>query len=276
MHKEIGVVVALAVVSLPAWLAMSEVWSRVDYWSHGYLVVPVALFAAERQRAALRRVPGAPDARGLLGIAAGLALLGVGQLGGWVALQGLSILALAAGGIVYLRGFAWLRLLAFPVGYLVFMIPLPEAWITPVIVRLQLVVSAAGVAILRAGGTPVLRAGNVIELPGGESLFVAEACSGITSIVTLVPIAVFLGRFTLERSGDRIALVAAVVPLAMAGNLLRVVGTVWASGRFGVEAATSGSWHDLAGISTYVLGCLALLAVGALLRRRAPDRAASA
>jgi len=276
VHKEIGVVVALAVVSLPAWLAMSEVWSRVDYWSHGYLVVPVALFAAERQRAALRRVPGAPDARGLLGIAAGLALLGVGQLGGWVALQGLSILALAAGGIVYLRGFAWLRLLAFPVGYLVFMIPLPEAWITPVIVRLQLVVSAAGVAILRAGGTPVLRAGNVIELPGGESLFVAEACSGITSIVTLVPIAVFLGRFTLERSGDRIALVAAVVPLAMAGNLLRVVGTVWASGRFGVEAATSGSWHDLAGISTYVLGCLALLAVGALLRRRAPDRAASA
>lgn len=266
-RRDVAISLALLVASLPAWLAMAEVWSRVDYWSHGYLVVPVALFAAERERRRLRRLPGAGDARGLGGIGLGLALLIAGQLAGAVVPQGLAVVLLVASGIVLLRGLAWLRVLAFPVAYLIFMIPWPDAWIAPAIVRLQLFVSTGAVAILRAAGVPVLRAGNVLELPGGESLFVAEACSGITSIVTLVPIAVFLAYFTLERLPERLALVASVLPLAMAGNLLRVIGTVWAAQRYGVEAATSGSWHDLAGVSSYVLGCLALLAVGAGLRR---------
>jgi exosortase len=150
------------------------------------------------------------------------------------------------------------------------MVPLPEHWLAPLIVRLQLFVSSVGVAALQFFGEPVLRNGNVLQLASGESLFVAEACSGITSIVTLLPLAVFLAYFTERNLARRAVLVAAVFALAMLGNLIRVVGTVIAAGRYSVEAATSGVIHESAGLLTYVIGCVALLGVGALMRVLVP------
>jgi exosortase len=154
------------------------------------------------------------------------------------------------------------------------MVPLPGAWVTPVIVRLQLLMSSLGVAILRAAGVPIYRDGNVLLLPGDVSLFVAEACSGITSLVTLIPIAVFIAYFTESGLGRRLVLVAAVVPIALAGNLLRVIVTVGVAMELGVETATAGPLHEWAGVATYVVACLALLALGALLRRVWPEREA--
>ena len=75
-------------------------------------------------------------------------------------------------------------------------VTLPDSWLTALIARLQRVVSYLSLQILHAFSVPVLREGNVMELPGGETLFVDVACSGITSIVTLFPLAVFLAYFT--------------------------------------------------------------------------------
>jgi exosortase len=110
-------------------------------------------------------------------------------------------------------------------------------------------------------------------LPGGDSLFVAEACSGITSILTLVPLAVFLAYFayfTQPNLARRFGLVLAVIPLAVLGNLIRVVDPIYAAQRFGSELATSELFHQWAGILTYVLGCLALLAIGSAITRILP------
>ncbi len=186
--------------------------------------------------------------------------------------EGLGVVLAVAGLLLYLRGAAWLRALSFAVAYLLFMVPLPEAILTPMIVRLQLFVSSVGVDLLQLAGVPVFRNGNVIELPGGASLFVAEACSGITSVVTLLPLGVFLAYFTQRTWPRRAVLVAAVVPLAMLGNLVRVVGTVLAARAYGVEAATADGVHEWAGVLTYVLGCLALLGVGRLMRLLVPPR----
>ena len=116
---------------------------------------------------------------------------------------------------------------------------------------------------------------TTIELPDGASLFVADACSGITSVITLLPLGVFLAYFTERTWGRRLILIGAIVPLAMIGNLIRVVGTVIAAQEVGVEAATSGAVHESAGILTYVLGCAALLAVGWVMRLVAPPAARS-
>ena len=147
------------------------------------------------------------------------------------------------------------------------MVPVPSSWLVPLILRLRLFVTEAAMAILHAARVPVAQEGNVIILPGGESLFVADACSGVTSIVTLAPLGVFFAYFTERTWGRRSVLVASVIPIAMLGNLLRVVVTVLAARRVGVDAATGSALHDPAGLLTYVLGCLALLAVGAVLRR---------
>jgi exosortase len=257
----------------PAWIALSEVWDSRDYYSHGYLVPLVSLWAAAGIAAGRRRLRFSTDARGLgllavaaLGYAAGLGT-------GWAPLLGLS-LVIAVAALVWARcGTRWLRALAFPVGFLLFMVPLPDVWVSPVIVSLQLFVSHVAVGLVRFAGMAVHRDGNVIELAGGESLFVAEACSGITSVITLIPIAVVVAYFTDRSTRRRVGLLLAVVPLALLGNLIRVVGTIVAAQEYGAAAATQGSLHELAGVMTYVVGCLALLGVGSALRRWLHDAA---
>jgi exosortase len=260
----------LGVVFAPAVLAMSGEWNRLGYYAHGYLVPVVALWAASAKRGLLSTLPSERDRRGLLVLGLGVALNLVGTLASTLWLQGLAVTLAVASAVIFLRGIAWARVLSFPIGFLLFMVPLPDALMTPTIAKLQIFVSTAAVWILHGMGMPILREGNVILLPGGESLFVAEACSGITSIVTLLSLGVFLAYFT-ERSLERRAvLVAAVVPIAMLANLLRVLGTVLAARAYGADAATEGSIHDSAGMLVYVLACLALIGIGRLMRLLKP------
>jgi exosortase len=264
--------VALLLAFLPALIALAGVWNSVDYYSHGYLVPVVAFWAAARSRARFSILP-QRDRRAVIAGIAVIALYAIGLAVASVSIQGLALVAAVASCAFYLGGSKGLRVLAFPLAFLVFMVPLPADWLTPLIVDLQLLVSSAAVTLLDWFGSPVLRSGNVIYLPAGDSLFVAEACSGITSLVTLTPLAVVLAYFTEPTLARRLTIIFAVVPAAMLGNLLRVIVTVLAAQRYGAEAAT-GSWlHDSAGVLTFALACFALIGLGALMRRIAPARA---
>lgn len=261
----------LVVVWVPGILQLAEVWSSLEYASHGPLVPLVALWAATAHRQELARLESRP-------LPAGFMLIGLVMFGYLAALilrdptlLGLAAVATVVVSLLALRGVAWLRRLRFSLSYLLFMVPLPVEWVTPVIVKLQLLVSSAGVEILQLGGVAIFRDGNVLTLPGDLSLFVAEACSGITSLITLMPIGVFIAYFTESVLWRRLVLIGSVVPIALAGNLLRVIITVLVSIHVDVEFATQGPLHEWAGVATYVIGCLCLLGVGALLRRVIPE-----
>ena len=265
----------LALVYVPAFMNMAQVWRQVDYYSHGFMVPFVAMLAVSRVSRRLARLPRERETRGLVVITASLFLNAWGVLSGSAFVAGIGLVGAVAGATLYLCGSVWLRMLAFPVSFLLFMVPVPEAWITPVIVQLQLLASEVAVDLLQWGGMSLLREGNVIQLPGGESVFVAEACSGITSIVTMLPLGVFLAYFTERTQLRRAVLIVSVFPLATLGNLLRVVGTLVACQYVGIEAATKGPLHDWSGVGTYVLGCLSLLGIGALMRLFWPPPAAT-
>ena len=254
----------VSLVFAPAIAAMAGVWTTLDYYSHGFFVPVVAFWIF------LHDVPrlGAPahDGRGLIALAAALALLLLGMGVGSVTLQGIGFVGAVAGVTLRLYGPQGLRVLAFPIAFLLFMVPLPPAILSPVIVALQLAVSTVAVDLMHLVGVPVLRDGNVLLLPGGVSLFVAEACSGITSIVTLLPLGVMLAYFTEPRWPHRLAIVAVVIPVAMLGNLLRVVATVWIAEVYGAEHAPEGAFHEMAGIVTFVLACLGVIAAGTAVR----------
>ncbi len=254
----------LALVFVPALLAMSEVWSSHDYYTHGFLVplVAAAGFRSNRHRVgAVRR-----NVRGIYIIALSLLLYMLGMGVTSVTVQGVALVLAVAGVVVRFWGFTGLKRLAFPVAFLLFMVPLPASWVGPSIVSLQLFVSKASVGILQAMGLGFSREGNVLQLPDGETLFVAEACSGITSLITLMPLGVVVAYFTERTLARRLLVVASVVPLAMFGNLVRVLGTALAAQSFGVEQAISGPLHEMAGLSTFVLACFGLLAIGPALR----------
>ena len=265
------IVVLLILAWVPGLLALSEVWGSLEYASHGFLVPFVALWAATAHREKLARLEAQPMRGGLL-LVAGLAPVYVATvIFGNATLIGVVAVMTVVAVVLALRGFEWVKVLRFPLGYLVFMIPLPIGWVTPVIVKLQLWVSSAAVLLLQEWGISIFREGNVLTLPGDVSLFVAEACSGITSLITLIPIGIFIAYFTDSVTWRRVAIVLSVIPIALAGNLIRVILTVLMSIEVSVDFATEGPLHEWAGVLTYVIGCLALLAVGSLLRRVTGD-----
>ncbi|MCP5056151.1 MAG: exosortase/archaeosortase family protein [bacterium] len=262
---------ALLAVFAPALAGMAEQWLTYDYLSHGFLVPVVSLWSYLREKPLREQVPVAADPWGAGLVGAALLAYLAGLAASVISLQGLALVLAVAGAVWLLRGTAWLRSVAFPVAYLIFMVPPPSAWIAPLIVQLQLFVSFVALAIVQAVGLEVVRDGNVLMLASGESLFVAEACSGVTSVITLMPLAVVLGYYSLRGLGLQLALVVVVIPLAMLGNLTRVVATVILADAYGVGAATEGPLHDFLGLSTYLVACFGMLGVAALLRRWEAD-----
>ncbi len=272
---EIMLWIGVAVVFAPGVIALAQRWASAEYFQHGFLVPVVSLASAHPRVRGL-----GPSQRwrpALAGLVLALAVYALGALASEVTLQGLALVGAITALVAYRWGVPGLRRLAFPVAFLLFMVPLPEVIVFPIVTRLQILASAGAVGVLHTFDVSVLRAGNVMRLPSGEDLFVAEACSGITSLLSLIPVGVLLARFTQAGTWQRIALVAAVVPAALLGNMIRVIATVLAAGAYGAHRATSGTLHDFAGLLTSAFAVLLVVAFGGVLARRTSSaRGASA
>jgi exosortase len=234
-------------------------WAADDNYTHGFLIPPLALFFAWQQRSALARAPLRPSLWGLAGIGAAAALLVVGTMAAELFLVRLSLVLAIAGAVAFLGGLAHLRTLRFPMAFLLLMIPLPAIVFNQIAFPLQLLASEVGEVTLRAAGVPVLRDGNVLELELVR-LEVAEACSGIRSLVSLVTVALIFGRFG-GLSGPRLCLLAAAtVPIAIAANAARVAGTGLAAHVWG-QAVLEGAIHAASGTLVFIVAVSALLAL---------------
>jgi exosortase len=226
-------------------------WISDGNYSHGLLVAPVALFVMWQRRRALAEAPAQPQLWGLALVGTSLALLIFGALGAEFFTARLSMLGVIAGAIWFIWGTAHLRIAAFPLALMLLTIPLPEIVFNQVTLPLQSLAARAGETSLAVLNVPVLREGNVIVLATG-SLEVAEACSGIRSLMSLVALAVIYGYMIDARIGMRTLLAFAAVPIAVVANGVRVAGTGLAASRFGAEAA-EGFFHTFSGWLMFVL-----------------------
>jgi exosortase len=257
--------IAVAVAFAPGVMALAHRWASAEYFQHGFLVPVVAFVTAQPRIRALG--PSQRHRGALVGLGLALAVYALGVISGEVALTGLALVGAIAALVGYRWGARGLHRLAFPLAFLLFMVPPPEALVLPVVTSLQTVATACAVAVLHVFEVAVLRDGNVIRLPSGEALFVAEACSGITSLLSLIPVGVLLARFTQTGAWRRIALVAFVVPAALLGNGIRVIATVIAADAYGAHRVTTGPLHESAGLITSGFAVLLVVAFGVLLTR---------
>lgn len=220
-------------------------WATDDNYSHGFLIVPISLYLAWERRDRLLRAPLAPSSLGLIVLVGGIALLVAGVLGAELFVTRIALLAVLAGGILYIFGWIHLRLLAFPLALLLLMIPIPAIIFNQVAFPLQLLASRFAAGVLSLWGIPVLREGNVIML-AHTTLEVAEACSGIRSLMSLVTLGILLGYFTESRSWVRWVLGLVTIPTAILANGLRVAGTGILAHYWGAEVA-EGFFHTFSG-----------------------------
>lgn len=220
-------------------------WATDDNYSHGFLIVPISLYLAWERRDRLLRAPLAPSSLGLIVLVGGIVLLVAGVLGAELFVTRIALLAVLTGGILYIFGWVHLRLLAFPLALLLLMIPIPAIIFNQVAFPLQLLASRFAAGVLSLWGIPVLREGNVIML-AHTTLEVAEACSGIRSLMSLVTLGILLGYFTESRSWVRWVLGLVTIPTAILANGLRVAGTGILAHYWGAEMA-EGFFHTFSG-----------------------------
>jgi len=238
-------------------------WANDEDYSHGFFVVPLAVYFLWRRRHQLRDAPTDPSAFGLLVLGVSLLCFIAGQLGSELFLSRVSLIGVLGGLTLFLLGWRHLRLVVFPLAFLLLMVPLPEIIFNRLTFPLQMLASQVGEVVIAASGVPVMREGNVLLLPN-RALEVAEACSGIRSLMSLTMLAVVLGYFTERRTWARVLTALAAVPIAVAANALRVAGTGLASYWIS-PAAAEGFFHTFSGWLMFVVALGGLLGFQRLL-----------
>jgi len=220
-------------------------WWHDENYAHGVLVVPAVCWLIWRQRTGLAAMPRTPSANGAFIVALSLGVFLVGQAAAEFFLIRLSLVGVLAGTVVQLLGWRQLRAVRVPVLLFILAIPLPVLVLNQLAFPLQLLASRFGVAMLSWIDIPVVREGNVILLQHA-TLEVAEACSGVRSLISILTLALVYGSLTAQRRAVRLAIVAAAVPIVLLANGLRVAGAGIAAHVYGAGAA-SGFLHTFSG-----------------------------
>lgn len=248
-------------------------WSDPNF-SHGFFVPLFSAFVIFQESPRLTLLRPQPSWGGLLFLTAGVGLLLVGQLGAELFLSRFSLLLVLAGLIVLFLGWNFFRAILFPWAFLLLMIPIPAIIFNQLTFPLQLLASKVASTVLPWMGVPVLREGNVIILPA-MALEVAEACSGIRSLISLVTLALIYG-YVMERDlAVRVLLAAASVPIAVAANSLRIIGTGLLVQYWDPQKA-EGFFHEFSGWLIFVVSLVMLYVLHRLLRLfRSCSRSAS-
>src|SRR6204780_2737343 len=166
---------------------------------------------------------------------------------------------------LFLVGWNAVRLVSFPLGFLIFMIPIPAILYNQITFPLQLLASRLASSWLELVGVPVLRNGNVLVL-SSYSLEVVEACSGVRSLMTLVSLAVAYGYLAESRVWVRVVLALLMVPTAIFTNATRVTIAGILAHRFG-PATSEGFVHVFSGWLVFLFAVVLLFVFHRVFRR---------
>ncbi|TDJ09039.1 MAG: exosortase/archaeosortase family protein [Deltaproteobacteria bacterium] len=250
-------------------MALVQHWLYDDNYSYGFLIPPLALYFVWERWEELRGLPAEGSAWGLAVLALAFLVFAAGTLGGVLVLPRASAIVLLLGAILWIGGWRWTRELLFPVLFLFLMLPIPNVILNQIAFPLQLFAAEVAEETLFLLEVPVRRMGNVMYLPHTQ-LEVAQACSGLRSLLALtttgVVFAYFFGRTWLQRG----LIVAVSIPIAILVNAARVAITGLLAHRYGMEVAT-GFFHTLEGFGMFALAFTLMAVTGFAIVRLLPD-----
>ena len=240
----------------PILYRMGWQWANDENMGHGFFVPIVAGFIVWQRRHKLAALPLKTNNWGLVLIVWAALQAIVATLGAELFTARLAFVIAVVGAILYIGGTAWIRALAFPLLLLVFMIPIPAIIYAQLTLRLQMLASQLGELMIGWMGIPVLRAGNTLQLPNG-TLDIAEACSGIRSLLSLAFLSLVYAYFMDKRVWMRWALLIATIPIAIGANGIRVavtgllyqINTEWGQGVY----------HETEGYIVFIVALAALI-----------------
>ena len=214
----------LCIVYAPVLGRLIKQWYDDPDMGHGFFVPVIAAYIAWQKRPELEGVALKPNWWGLAIVLYGAFQLTLGTLGAELFLSRTAFVITLIGMVLLLGGRECLRVLAFPLFLLFFMIPIPAILYNRITFPLQILATQAADSALAAMGYAVLREGNILELPS-QRLDVVEACSGIRSLLSLSFLSLVYGYFFEKRSWIRVVLFLSTIPIAIVANAARVTMT---------------------------------------------------
>ncbi|MBI5742110.1 MAG: exosortase [Nitrospirae bacterium] len=232
-------------------------WYNDENYSHGFLIPLISGYLLWQRKDNIRTVVINPSNWGLFILFSGLGIYLIGNLSGESFTMRLSMLIVLAGAVIFSSGLSFFKAVSFPFFYLIFMIPLPYLLYDSVAFPLKLLVSRFSVEFLSLIGILVLREGNIIHL-AGTTLEVADACSGIRSIISLVALSTAIAYLTQQGWIKKSILIFLAVPIAVFVNAVRVIGTGILADEYGAAVA-EGFFHEFAGLLIFGVAIILLI-----------------
>lgn len=267
--------IGLALLYVPTYAELARTIWATDEQGHGPIILAVSLWLLFMRRHAIAAAAGAPwPVLGWLVLALGLLLYAFGSSQQIIMFQtGSQILVLAGLLLVFCGGGA-LRAAFFPLFFMIFMIPLPEALVAAVTAPLKSAVSAVATQWLYVLGYPVGRSGVILTV-GPYQLLVADACAGLNSMFTLEALGLlYMNLMNYTSLARNATLAVLLIPIAFAANIVRVMILVLVTYHLG-DAAGQGFVHGFAGLVLFIVALMLMLATDQVLGRFMPAQRAS-
>jgi exosortase len=243
--------VALVTCYAPTLRGLFQQWSDDEDMSHGFLVPIVILWVLWRERERWRALEIDPNWWGFVVLAAAAGLQFAGLLGAGLFAGSVALLVSVSGAVLCLGGWAWLRVMAFPLLLAIFMVPKLAVVYNQVTLPWQLAASRIAAGLLTLAGIGVIREGNILDVRG-HRVAVVEACNGIRYLLSLGFMAVVFAYLSDSKPWMRIVLLGAALPIAILANAIRVAAAGW------LPSLEGGLPHAVCGVFIFLL-CMATL-----------------
>jgi exosortase B len=261
----VPLLLGLCALYIPTYMMLSQTVWVSDEQGHGPIILAVSLWLMWSKRAEYEALEAKPATMaGFLSLAFGLFAYLVGRTQQLDTIEVGSQIFVLGGLFLLMKGWQAVRLMAFPLFFLIFMVPLPSVLVQIITVPLKMAVSWCAEAILHYAGYPVSRTGVILTV-GQYQLLVADACAGLNSMFTLEALGLlYLNLMNYQSMKRNIAMAILVIPIAFFANIIRVMILVLVTFHFGDEAG-QGFVHDFAGMVLFMVALILILATDSVL-----------
>lgn len=254
---------SLSLLYLPVFKKLALDWCMDENYSHGFLIPLISGYLIWKRRKQIKDLDISPNNWGVLVLVFGLLLFILGNIGAELFTMRLSFIFVLSGLVMFILGRKVLQRILFPISFLIFMIPIPYIAYNAIAFPLRLLATKIATATLKLLSIPVLCEGNIIYLPG-NTLEVADACSGIRSLITLLALGAVYAYISQRDFWKRAIIVAATIPIAIFANALRLAATSLLSYYVSPDFA-QGFFHTFSGWLIFLFAFILLFFLGLFL-----------
>lgn len=243
-------------------------WEKLDY-THAYFILPISLYLVWKKRQTLTETPikhtKTSTLTGLSLTVLAIFIYLLGRQNDYTSVQVFSILPFITGITIYLYGTKILKTLWFPITYIALLVPPPAAILDSVTLPMRKIITVLTDKILLLANYPIERQGLLLTINGHE-IYMGAPCSGFRSLITLIALGTVYIYTTKTTNKNKLILTALILPLALLGNLIRVLSVCIVTNYTGHNRFQQ-IYHDASGLVMFVIVIIGLMALENILTK---------